>query len=237
MSHDRWSRRSRSPDRVRRRSLLSALPVAAVMLAMLWPAQARLVLERQDPGGIRVGSPGALPGSDPGEPAQSVPGGTLVHGQLAFDANATLGAFTGVTDSMVGQVTGAASLSGVRGWVEARTNTLSTHNGHRDRDMATSLDIAKYPTMRFDLDSVTAGPVEGDSVAATLHGVFTIHGQRRPAIVEGWVWIAADSVRFRGRTPMDVKAYGVGHLSRMLGIFNMNEHITVRIDVTFAPAA
>ncbi len=157
----------------------------------------------------------------------------VTHGTLAFDAKASLGAFTGVTDSVTGSITGATELASVRGVVEARTATLSTHNGHRDRDMAKSLEIDKYPTMRFDLDSVSPGTTEGDSTAVTLYGTFTIHGTTRPATVEGWTWRTGGMVRFRGRTPMDVKDYGIGGLKKMLGILSMNEHIEVRIDVTF----
>ncbi len=165
--------------------------------------------------------------------AQGYGDARLTHGTLAFDAKASLGAFTGVTDSVTGSMTGAGALAAVRGLVEARTATLSTHNDHRDRDMAKSLEIDKYPTMRFTLDSVSAGKVDGDSTAVTLHGAFTIHGTTRAADVEGWMWHSAGAVRFRGGAPMDVKDYGIGGLKKMLGIFNMNEHIMVHIDVTF----
>ncbi|MGH7582285.1 MAG: YceI family protein [Gemmatimonadales bacterium] len=167
--------------------------------------------------------------------AQAIPDGIVAHGTLSFDADATLGAFTGVTHDMTGELRGASALGGVRGWVEAKTATLTTKNGHRDRDMAKSLDLPQYPTMRFTVDSLTPGQRHGDSTAVTVHGRFTIHGTTKPAIIDGWVAVTSDSARFHGSTPMDVKDYGVGHLSKALGIFKMNEHITVHIDVTFAP--
>ena len=166
--------------------------------------------------------------------AQMIPDGTLAHGTLSFDANATLGAFTGITHEMTGRLGGAATLAGVHGWVESKTATLTTNNGHRDRDMATSLDTSQYPTMRFDLDSIAVAGAPGDSTPVTLHGHFTIHGTTKAADIAGWITTAADSARFRGSTVMDVKDYGVGHLSKALGILRMNEHIVVHVDVTFA---
>jgi polyisoprenoid-binding protein YceI len=168
-----------------------------------------------------------------GVSAQMIRDAQVRHGTLAFDAKATLGDFTGSTDSLLGSVRGADRLTGVRGVVEAPTATLSSRNGHRDRDMAKSLEIQKYPLMRYTLDSVSTGAADGDSTAVTLHGAFTIHGETRPAAVDGWVWMWDDSVRFRGATPMDVKDYGIGGLKKMLGVLNMNPHITVRVDVTF----
>ncbi len=165
--------------------------------------------------------------------AQSVGDFHLAHGTLAFDAKATLGAFTGVTNTVTGMLTGAGELSGVRGWVEAPSKSLNTNNEHRDRDMAGSLEIEKYSSIRFDLDSVTPGTVSGDSVAVVLRGRFTLHGQTRAASVPGFVWITPSSARFRGSLPVNVKDYGVGGLTKMLGILKMNEMIVVRMDVNF----
>ena len=165
--------------------------------------------------------------------AQAIADGGLARGTLAFDAKATFGAFTGTTTTMTGQLTGAPILAGVRGWVEAPSNSLTTNNGHRDRDMAGSLEVAKYPGIRFDLDSAAPGEPHGDSTAVTLAGSFTIHGQKRAVSIPGWVWLTATGTRFRGALPINVKDYGVGGLSKMLGMLKMNEMITVRMDVTF----
>lgn len=168
-----------------------------------------------------------------GVAAQAVPDLPLARGTLAFDANATLGAFTGTTSTMTGALVGAPALAGVHGWVEAPSKSLYTNNGHRDNDMAGSLEIEKYPIIRFDLDSVTQIAAHGDSTAVTLAGSFTIHGQKHAANVPGWLWLTSKSARFRGALPVNVKDYGVGGLSKMLGILKMNEMITIRVDVYF----
>ncbi len=165
--------------------------------------------------------------------AQAIPDRPLGHGTLAFDADATLGKFTGTTTTLTGQLTGASSLAGVRGWVEAPSKSLTTNNGHRDSDMAGSMEFDKFPVIRFDLDSIAVAEKQGDSTAVTLGGSFTLHGQKHAAQVPGWVWFSARSARFRGALPINVKDYGVGGLSKMLGVLKMNQMITVRIDVTF----
>lgn len=164
---------------------------------------------------------------------QAVPDLPLARGTLAFDANATLGSFTGTTTAITGRLVGAPSLNGVRGWVEAPSQSLKTRNGKRDRDMASSLEIEKFKIIRFDLEGVTVGETHGDSTAVTLDGAFTIHGQKRAAKVPGWAWVSGAQARFRGALPINVKDYGVGGLSKMLGMLKMKEMITVRIDVTF----
>ena len=165
--------------------------------------------------------------------AQGVPDASTVHGTLAFDAHATLGAFTGVTKTITGALTGASSIGGVHGWVEAPSKSLSTNNGHRDSDMAGSLESEKFPVIRFDLDSVTPGETQGDSIAVTLQGRFTLHGKTRAASVPGFVWLTPTESRFRGSLPVNVKDFGVGGLSKMLGLLKMNEMIVVRMDVVF----
>jgi polyisoprenoid-binding protein YceI len=176
---------------------------------------------------------GALGVPTRGIAAQTIPSAPLTKGTLAFDAKASLGPFTGTTTTMSGAMQGAASLSGVRGSVEAPSKSLSTSNGHRDRDMASSLEIEKYPTIRFDLDSVAAGEVRPDSSAVTLHGRFTIHGETRQAAIPGWAWVSPAGARFRGATPLNLKDYGIGGLSKMLGVLKMNAMIVVRVDVVF----
>jgi polyisoprenoid-binding protein YceI len=164
---------------------------------------------------------------------QAVADGALTHGTVSFDAHATLGAFTGVTSTLTGRIRGAPSLAGVTGWVESPAGSLTTHNGHRDRDMAKSLDIEHFPTMRFDLDTLSVGSASGDSIAVVAHGRLRLHGQVRPDSVPGWIWLHDGGGRFRGVVGLDVKDYGIGGLSKMFGAFKMNEHITVRVDASF----
>lgn len=166
-------------------------------------------------------------------PAQAIQDVPLLKGTLAFDGRGTLGAFTGTTTEAKGQLFGASAMAGVGGWVEAPVGSLVTGSGKRDRDMYHSLEAEKYPTMRFDLERVDSAMAAGDSIAVTLHGHLTIHGQTREAAVSGWIWMLDGSTRFRGSLPIDVRDYGIGGLSKMLGILKMDPKLLVRIDVTF----
>lgn len=165
--------------------------------------------------------------------AQAIPDRLLVTGSLAFDGEATLGDFTGTTTTVAGRLLGAESLAAVRGHVTAPARSLVTGNDRRDRDMYRSLEADRYPLLRYDLLGVRPGRVDGDSTAVTLRGRFTIHGVSRDVEIPGWAWLGADATRFRGQTPLNLKAYQIGGLSKLLGTLKMHEEILVRIDLAF----
>lgn len=169
--------------------------------------------------------------------AQSVPDLPLSVGVVAFDGSGTLGAFTGTTRSVRGQLHGGLGLEAVRGWVEADAATLETGSGRRDRDMRSSLEVDEFPTLRFDLDAVGAGEAVGDSTPVALRGRFTIRGVSRETAVRGWVWQTPAGIRFRGATPLNLKEYGIGGLSKFFGTLRMNEDVVIRVDITFAAPA
>jgi polyisoprenoid-binding protein YceI len=160
--------------------------------------------------------------------------GTIKEGTLSFDGKATAGDFVGTTTTVTGEITGGASLDAVRGWVESPTSSLRTGNDHRDRDMLTkSLEADKFPTMRFQVTTLKAEKEEGDSVAVALTGELSLHGETRPVEVAGTVVRREGEARLRASFPVDVRDYKVGSLSRFLGMFKMDPHILVHVDVTF----
>src|SRR5476651_1339389 len=84
---------------------------------------------------------------------------TLHSAELWFDAKASLGPFRGITHAANGQMHsemrgGTAVLPSTRGFVEMASTSLSTDNSIRDHDMRKTLNVDKFPTIRFDLDSV-----------------------------------------------------------------------------------
>ncbi len=164
-----------------------------------------------------------------------VPDLPVVRGELRFDARATLGAFTGRTTALGGRITGAPTLAGVRGTIEAPTATLVTGNGRRDRDMWKVLEVERHPTMRFVLDTIVAAPPQGDSIPAELRGRLTIHGVTRDATFVGAIRHRAPRWSFRGRTLLDVRDYAIGGLSKLFGAFRMQPEITVNVEITGDP--
>jgi polyisoprenoid-binding protein YceI len=108
-----------------------------------------------------------------------------------------------------------------------------TGNGRRDRDMWKSLEVERFPTIRFDLDAVAPGATQGDSVAVTLRGRFTIHGVTRESAVRGWVHVESSRVRFRGYTPLQLTDYTISGLSKAFGLLKMDPDVVVRMELLF----
>jgi polyisoprenoid-binding protein YceI len=176
---------------------------------------------------VSVVVPAALPAQ------QTWPTSPVRKGTLAFDARATLGDFTGTTDSVRGQLTGGDSLAAVRGWVEAPVSSFRTGNGRRDRDLYKSMESDIHPFIRFQLEGVETQWERGDSASVVLVGQFTIHGETRPERFNALVHRGSDGIRVTGELPMNVKDYKVGGLSKLLGTLKMHPDIKVRVDVTF----
>ena len=168
-------------------------------------------------------------------PARAIPDGTVQAGTLSFDGRATTGDFTGTTTAVTGELHGG-ELTAVRGWVEAPVRTLSTGNRKRDRDLNKSMESDKYPVIRFELTGVDAPGDAGDSVQVTLRGRFIIHGRTHEATVPASLSFHNAGVRVRGETPLSLKDYDIGGLTKMLGMLKMDEKIVVHVDLTFGAA-
>lgn len=167
--------------------------------------------------------------------AQVAPG-VAVSGELWFDAKATLGAFRGVTRTFRGAIAGGAHLGEVRGWLEFNAAELATGNGLRDRDMRGSLEVERYPLIRFDLDSVGVAPgqeARPDSISAELIGRMQIHGVTRSIRVMSVVRRSGELIRVSGSFDLFVPDYRIGGLRKMLGMLSMEETVRVGFDVTF----
>ncbi len=180
--------------------------------------------------------PRVVPAGEGSLAAQALPDLPSVRGEVSFDGHGTLGDFTGRTTRVTGRLLGAGTIEGVRGWVEAEAATLVTGNGRRDKDMRSSLEASRFPTLRFELDAVAAGPPSGDSLPVTLRGRFTLHGVTRESAVRGWALIEPARVTFRGQTPLTLTDYAIGGLSKALGLLKMNREIVVRMNLVFEDA-
>jgi polyisoprenoid-binding protein YceI len=163
---------------------------------------------------------------------RTIPNGTVREGTLSFDGRATAGDFTGTTTSVTGEITGGG-LTDVRGWVEAPVRTLATGNKRRDRDLNKSMESEKYPTIRFELTGVAAPEPMSDSMNVVLHGRFIIHGVTREATVPASLVFHLVGIRVRGETPLNLKDYKIGGLSKALGMLKMHENIVVHLDLMF----
>jgi polyisoprenoid-binding protein YceI len=162
-----------------------------------------------------------------------IPNGSLASGTLSFDGHATAGDFVGQTSTVTGQLTGAADVTGVRGWVEAPVATLKTGNGKRDKDLNKSMESDKFPVLRFELARVSRRGGTGDSLGVTLHGALKLHGVTREVDLPGTVQLAGSTVRVRSDFPLNLKDYRIGGLSKLLGMLKMYENIEVHSNLVF----
>jgi len=162
------------------------------------------------------------------------PNAVLQSGTLSFTGHSTVGDFVGTTTAVSGGVTGNAELANARGWVEAPITTLSTGNRLRDRDLRATMDVANYPTMRFELAGVTVGsPAASDTVTGALRGALTIHGVTRDVSILATLIAEGDTIDVSGAFPVDLTDYKVGGLTRLFGTLRVQRKIDVRFHVRF----
>jgi len=163
------------------------------------------------------------------------PNAVLRSGTLSFTGHSTLGDFVGTTTAVSGGVTGNAELANARGWVEAPIATLSTGNGLRDRDLRATMDVAKHPTMRFELAGVAveSSAAAPDTVTGTLRGALTIHGVTRDVAIPATLIAAADTIDVSGAFAVDLADYKVDGLTRLFGTLRVRRNIDVRFHVRF----
>lgn len=159
------------------------------------------------------------------------PDAPVRSGRLSFDGKSTLGDFTGITDSVRGQMIGGL-LRDVRGWVEAPVRTLKTGNNRRDRDLVKTMEADIYPTIRFVLEGVEPPPQESDSMTVQLSGHFFIHGVSRAERFPALVRRTEAGTRVTASFPMNLKDYQITGLTRFL-VLKMNPDIVVHVDVNF----
>jgi polyisoprenoid-binding protein YceI len=67
-------------------------------------------------------------------------------------------------------------------------------------------------------------------------GDLTLHGVTHQVSLPATLTHLGDTLHIRTTFPVNVKDYQVGGLSKFLGIFKMDEHISVHVDLLFAPA-
>ena len=176
-----------------------------------------------------------VPATGAGAQTTTEPAGGVLHsGTLSFSAHATVGDFTGTTTTVTGAWTG--DLSAATGWVEAPVATLVTHNDHRDRDLRASMEVDKYPTMRFDLAriaSASPGGLPNGTGAFTLYGTLAIHGVTRAVELPATAVRGGDTIYVKSSFPLDLGDYHIGGLTKMLGMLRMDPKIVVHVDLRF----
>lgn len=161
----------------------------------------------------------------------------LRSGALSFHGRATVGDFIGTTSTVDGAIIAGTDYGTTTGWVEAPVATLVTGNAHRDRDLRASMEVDRYPTMRFTLTGAAVLATKplgsGDSSAVLLHGALAIHGVTRRVDVPASVVRTGDTTHVVAAFPLNLTDYAIGGLTKMLGLLRMQPEIEVHVDLRF----
>jgi polyisoprenoid-binding protein YceI len=161
----------------------------------------------------------------------------LRSGTLSFHGRATVGDFVGTTSSVTGVIAAGSDYGGTTGWVEAPVATLLTGNDRRDRDLRASMEVERFPAMRFTLSGVTvvtsASLGAAESMAVLLHGILLIHGVARHVDLPATIVREGDTTHVTTAFPLDLHDYDIGGLTKMLGMLRMQPGIDVRVDLRF----
>ena len=180
----------------------------------------------------------AVAASLPSLQAQAPVADAALHtGTLSFLGRATVGDFVGTTGTVTGAIIGGPDILTTRGWVEAPVATLVTGNGRRDRDLRATMEVDRYPTIRFTLSgashvpSISSGTPEPRTLL--LHGELSIHGVTRRVELPATVVRAADTTHVTSVFPLDLHDYRIDGLTRMLGLLRMERQIEVRVALRF----
>jgi hypothetical protein len=90
---------------------------------------------------------------------------------------------------------------GVHGHIAVDASKLTSGMPSRDSYAQHSLlQTSSFPSIEFDIDSVTALERHGDTLAATAIGVFQLRGVREPVAVPVRVWHEALGLRVTGQS-------------------------------------
>ena len=162
----------------------------------------------------------------------------LQSGTLSFLGRATVGDFIGSTSTVSGAIAGGSDYAVTSGWVEAPVATLVTGNERRDRDLRASMEVGRYPSIRYTLTGATlvtsSSLGSADSTALLLHGMLSIHGVTRRVEVPATAVRKGDTIHLTAVFPLDLADYHIGGLTKMFGLLRMQREIEVRVDLRFA---
>lgn len=158
---------------------------------------------------------------------------------VGFDASFPLGNFSGQTADLVGEfVLDPADLRlGVAGTLGARAASLRTGLDARDRDMWALLEVDRYREIRFTVQRAEASfhsVTDRADVLLTITGVMLMRGVERLMVFSGRVRSREGSLWARGEAPLRMTDVGIRPPRRLF--FSVEDQVTLRFDLTLAPA-
>ena len=122
---------------------------------------------------------------------------------------------------------------GLKGSTDASTRGKVTKN-MKSVDV---LDVARYPTATFAVDSAVALGQQSASGRPLyeLRGNFTLHGKNRPIRIPVEVEQARGWLHVRGHFPIQQSDYGITPYSTALGAIGVADRLEIHGDLWIAP--
>jgi polyisoprenoid-binding protein YceI len=115
--------------------------------------------------------------------------------------------------------------------VEIPVKALASGDALMDTNMFTSLQAAKYPTIRFDMLQTTLSEAANGKAVADVGGRLTIAAARRPTTVQANGQMVAGNLHVWGQTNVSMAAYGVTPPALLFGAVKVDDGIVVHFDL------
>lgn len=158
--------------------------------------------------------------------------------RVTFQATFPLGDFTGATE----EVTGELSIdpldipSGVSGGVALSPAALKTGMAGRDRDLGKTLEVEKYPFIRFTVLEVRASfpsLAERSDTVIAIDGLLSIRGVERPITLTGRARIQEGRLWVRGEGALTLTQYGITPPKKFF--LTVGDTVQISFDALLAP--
>jgi polyisoprenoid-binding protein YceI len=141
-----------------------------------------------------------------------------------------------------GQFTTNADFSNFKGYVLVSPDSIETGADHRNAFTHKYVySTAKYPNIRFAIDSLSNVQMDGDSITATAVGVFEFRGVTTPLRIPVDGLKADNTIRVRGKFAMPAQQlhekYGVSSTALGAGIgLKLWDTLYMGVDLILTPA-
>ena len=172
-----------------------------------------------------------------------------VRSRVWFEADATLGRFTGTARRVRGhaEIVDTADFTRATGRIEIDPASFRTGIGMRDGHLRDELEVSKYPMIVFALADASRASDEAVASIATraeepsgtgviLTGTLTIKDVTRDVGIPARIRFTRDSLYARGRVPIRFTDFEMKPPTRMLGTTKVRDDLVLQFDAVFAVA-
>lgn len=135
---------------------------------------------------------------------------------------------------IAGPVTPGANVQSVT--LTLPVTSLKSGKGGLDKNLYKALNAERYPTISYRMTRFESKP-DGEAFTAVVVGVLTVNGVDNE--VELTTTMSTDSkggLRAVGSTTFKMTEFGVKPVTALLGTIRTGDEVTVKFDVTGAPA-